>query len=81
MKNYMFRRFKTHLFLQINSFLVLLCIGGTTLTAQNKVFQLAPLFQDNMVLQRQTNCTIWGKGVPQTNVVIRTSWGKQVNAG
>ena len=80
MKTYTLKRFKTHLFLHFNSFLVLLCIGGVTLTAQNKVFQLAPLFQNNMVLQQQTNCTIWGKGVPQTNVVIRTSWGKQVNA-
>ena len=59
--------------------LILLCSSITNLVAQNGVFQLSPLFQNNMVMQQQTNCTIWGKGIPQTNVFIRASWGKQVS--
>ena len=75
----MFAGYKTHSFLRFNSFIILLCLCGATLVAQNRAFQLAPLFQDNMVLQQQANCPIWGKGIPQTMVFIRTSWGSQVS--
>jgi sialate O-acetylesterase len=75
----MFTRFKTKFSIQFSSFLILLCFCSSNLAAQNKYFQLAPLFQNNMVLQQQTNCTIWGKGIPQTEVLIQTSWGKQVS--
>jgi len=79
MKKFMLKRVKTSLFHQMNSVLVLLCIFSVPLAAQDMAFRLAPLFQNNMVLQQQTNCTIWGKGIPQTTVSIRTSWGKQVS--
>jgi sialate O-acetylesterase len=79
MKKLELPKFKTSYFRQMNSLLVLLCFSAITLAAQTKVFQLAPLFQNNMVLQQQTNCVIWGKGIPQTMVSIRTSWGKQVS--
>ncbi len=46
---------------------------------QTSTFQIAPLFQDNMVLQQQRNVPVWGKGTPGTSVVIKTSWGKTVS--
>ena len=49
------------------------------LFSQSSTFQLAPLFQDNMVLQQQRSAPIWGKGIPGTNVIIKTSWGKSVS--
>jgi sialate O-acetylesterase len=79
MKHLVVARSTTQSFLRFNSFIILLCLCGATLVAQNRVFQLAPLFQDNMVLQQQANCPIWGKGIPQTMVFIRTSWGSQVS--
>lgn len=79
MKQFVFKKAKTHLFLQISYTFILLFAFCATLAAQNTAFQLAPLFQNNMVLQQQTNCTIWGKGIPQTKVLIRTSWGKEVS--
>jgi sialate O-acetylesterase len=47
--------------------------------SQSSLFRLAPLFQDNMVLQQQTDATIWGKGNPGSSVTIQTSWGKKVD--
>jgi sialate O-acetylesterase len=49
------------------------------LLSQPSTFQLAPLFQDNMVLQQQRNVPVWGKGTPGTSVVIKTSWGKETS--
>ncbi len=39
-------------------------------------FVVAPVFQDNMVLQQNTNVSVWGKGIPGQAVVIKGSWGK-----
>ncbi len=50
------------------------------LFSQSSTFRLAPLFQDNMILQQQTDVTIWGKGNPGSLVVIQTSWGKIADA-
>jgi sialate O-acetylesterase len=41
---------------------------------------LAPLFQDNMVLQQQCDVPVWGKGVPGTEVVLQASWGIKVSS-
>jgi sialate O-acetylesterase len=51
----------------------------TNLFSQSSAIQLAPLFQDNMVLQQQRSVPIWGKGIPGTQVLIKTSWGKNVS--
>jgi sialate O-acetylesterase len=48
------------------------------LFTQSFQLQLAPLFQDNMVLQQQHSVPIWGKGTPGESIVIRSSWGKSV---
>jgi sialate O-acetylesterase len=49
------------------------------LFSQSSPFQIAPLFQDNMVLQQQRNVPVWGKGTPGTSIIIKTSWGKTVS--
>ena len=46
------------------------------LTANAKVI-LPKFFSDNMVLQQQTECYIWGKGEPGSKVIISTSWDKK----
>ena len=79
MKHTVFNSAHARLFRQIYIVLVFLCVYGVALATPGSAFQLAPLFQDDMVLQQQTNCPVWGKGVPQTPVFIRTSWGKQVS--
>ena len=60
--------------------LVLAILNGilvSVLFSQSSLFRLAPLFQDNMILQQQTDVTIWGKGIPGRTVAIQTSWGKK----
>lgn len=40
-----------------------------------ETFSLAPLISDNMVLQRERDVPLWGRGTPGTQVTIRASWG------
>lgn len=58
--------------------LALFCFLTMPLLSQPKMqsIQLAPLFQDNMVLQQQSNVPIWGKGVSGNEIAIKTSWGE-----
>ena len=46
------------------------------LTANAKV-KLPAFFNDNMVLQQQTECNIWGKADHGSAVVVITSWDKK----
>ena len=46
------------------------------ITANAKV-TLPQFFGDNMVLQQQTECNIWGKSDHGTSVVVITSWDKK----
>ena len=39
--------------------------------------KLPSFFCDNMVLQQQTECNIWGWAEPRTKVNIMTSWDKK----
>ena len=79
MKQNIFEGIKTKIHFRFIFIIILLCFCDANLTAQTGAFRLAPLFQDNMVLQQQANCTIWGNGIPQTKVFIRTSWGKLIS--
>lgn len=54
-------------------------IAGLNLYAQSPTFMLAPLFQDNMVLQQKKLVPVWGKGVPGVRITIQPSWGKIVS--
>ena len=47
------------------------------LTASAKV-KLPQFFSDNMVLQQQTECNIWGWTEPGQKVVVNTSWDKKI---
>ncbi len=44
--------------------------------AKDSPFSLAPLFTDNMVLQRESSIPIWGRGVPGDTIGLRASWGE-----
>ena len=50
---------------------------GIFLSCSNQVkyLQLNSLFSDNMVLQRNTLVSIWGKGPPNKKVKINSEWG------
>lgn len=45
----------------------------TSLTLCGKI-RFSPLFSDNMVLQRQAEVPVWGKAVPNAQVVVIPSW-------
>lgn len=47
---------------------------GLTVNAKVKLPQF---FSDNMVLQQQTECNIWGWAEPGKNIIILTSWDKK----
>jgi len=47
-----------------------------TLTAHAKV-RLPQFFSDNMVLQQQSKCRIWGWAEPGKKVMVLTSWDKK----
>ena len=62
--------------------LVLAFINGILVSfafSLSSLFRLAPLFQDNMVIQQQTDVPVWGKGDPGSSVTIQTSWGKKAD--
>lgn len=46
--------------------------------SQQKVFSVAPLIADSMVLQQQSNVPLWGRGTPGTEVRLQTTWGATV---
>ena len=50
-------------------------LAVTVLNSYAKV-ELAPLFADNMVLQRDSKAAIWGKAQPGARVVITSTWAK-----
>lgn len=50
-------------------------LAVTVLNSYAKV-ELAPLFADNMVLQRDSEAAIWGKAEPGARVVITSTWAK-----
>src|SRR6056297_1880235 len=46
---------------------------------EKKVKLTLPLiFNDNMVVQRNTSVPFWGQGNPGTQIKIKASWGNQV---
>ena len=53
---------------------------GIFLSCSNQVkyLQLNSLFSDNMVLQRNTLVSIWGKGPPNKKVKINSEWGENL---
>ena len=38
--------------------------------------QMPPMFSDNMVLQQQSDVSIWGKAKPGATIKVETSWDK-----
>ncbi len=42
-------------------------------------FSIAPIFQNNMVLQQKSMVAMWGKGNPEAIVNINGSWGKSAS--
>jgi sialate O-acetylesterase len=63
--------------LTLRAFFFVILIGSIMrLSAQYVQLQVASIFQNNMVLQQQSNVPIWGKGTPGSEIVLRTSWGK-----
>jgi len=42
-------------------------------------FRLSGLFTDSMVLQQQSEVTIWGWAMPGEQIVVLSSWGKQTS--
>ena len=55
---------------------VICAICGFITVAQSKV-TLPKFFSDNMVLQQQTECRIWGWAEPGKKVMVLTSWDKK----
>jgi sialate O-acetylesterase len=56
---------------------LLLALFAQVLLAQESPFRLAPLFGDGMVLQQKKSVPIWGKGIPGSSIVVRTSWKRE----
>lgn len=56
--------------------LTLITLLAITLLNSYAKVELAPLFADNMVLQRDSKAAIWGKAEPGARVVITSTWAK-----
>lgn len=56
--------------------LTLIALLAVTLLNSYAKVELAPLFADNMVLQRDSEAAIWGKAEPGARVVITSTWAK-----
>jgi len=61
--------------MKINHIVLVIC-ALCGLTAQAKV-KLPQFFSDNMVLQQQTECRLWGWAEPGKNIQVITPWDKQ----
>ena len=57
--------------------IIFLFILFTSCSRKNTTFQLAALFADGMVLQRETAVDIWGSALPNTDVKIIGEWGEE----
>lgn len=68
-----------HTLVQYVSPIIINIIIVINLFSQPPTFQMSPLFQDNMVLQQQSDVPVWGRGIPGTDVIIHTSWGKKIS--
>ena len=55
-----------------------LLLGSITLSQSN--LQLPEFFSDNMVLQRESEVTIWGKCKPKTQIIISAGWNESATA-
>lgn len=55
------------------SFLIFLFLISASLRAE---VQMPSMFSDNMVLQQQSEVSLWGKAKAMTNVKVKTSWDK-----
>ena len=55
---------------------IMLLVICVTMSAQAKV-RLPQFFSDNMVLQQQTECNIWGWTEPGKKVIVHTPWDKK----
>ena len=60
----------------INRFLLSFFIWHLSYSVSAKV-RLPQFFSDNMVLQQQSECNIWGKADKGKSVVVITSWDKK----
>ncbi len=58
----------------INKSLICIYLISVSLQAQTK---LPSVFGDNMVLQQKEKVSIWGKDIPNTQIIITTSWGSK----
>ncbi|MFA6456543.1 MAG: sialate O-acetylesterase [Bacteroidota bacterium] len=61
-------------------FCTLSLIVVLNLAAQSTALQVAPIFQNNMVLQQKSKATVWGKGAPGASITLKASWGKKAAA-
>tara|TARA_Y100001970_G_scaffold104874_1_gene131294 strand:+ start:7564 stop:9570 length:2007 start_codon:yes stop_codon:yes gene_type:complete len=58
---------------------VFLCFGIIFSCSENKTnIEIAPLFSDGMVLQRNSKVNIWGKSLPYKSIIIISEWGNEL---
>ncbi|MBD1424168.1 sialate O-acetylesterase [Sphingobacterium arenae] len=60
----------------IKKYLLLLLVNLIITTSFAKI-SLPSIFSDNMVLQQNSNVSIWGKAKAHVNVIVHTSWNNQ----
>jgi sialate O-acetylesterase len=60
--------------------LIALLVVHSPADGQAKLFNLAPLFANNMVVERESSVPVWGHGIPGSEVQVRASWGDSTEA-
>ena len=65
--------------MMLRSFWVFYIILSLDLSAQQ--FEINKIFNNNMVLQRHTEVSLWGKTKPGTKLNIFTSWNNKKYSG
>ena len=59
--------------------ILFLFTGSQSVSPREPSFRLAPLFNDNMVLQQEREVPVWGEGTPGTRIALRTSWNREAS--
>ncbi len=62
----------------VASLLLSLFLISSFAICQQRLFRVAPLITDNMVLQQQSIVPLWGRGMPGSEVRLESSWGTSV---
>lgn len=63
----------------MKNYLIMLSLIISSINIAQTKIELPTFFSDNMVLQRNSDVNVWGKGKPNSNINIESNWGENAS--